>query len=113
MEQPQLVRDFRNSQYYDMISSLYSYPLYLGLSGNRYRSGCIYLSNQTGVPLLYRWDPRTKKSHVLTRGEETVFPIFGGMALPFDRFNNKAVFAKDKAGDLNHNIWVVGYSQSK
>ena len=101
MEQAQLVRDFRNSEYYGMISSLYSYPLYLGLSGNRYRSDFIYLSNQTGVPLLYRWDPITKKSHVLTPGEETVFPIFGGMALPFDPSSNKAVFAKDKAGDLN------------
>src|SRR5438445_2170436 len=73
----------------------------------------IYLSNQTGVPLLYRWDPVTSRSHVLTPGEESVFPIFGGMALPFNPSTPKAVFAKDKAGDLNYNIYVVDYSQNK
>src|SRR5947209_18253587 len=112
MEQPQLVKDFRNSQYHDMVSSLYSHPLFLGLAGNRYRSDFIYLSNQTGVPLLYRWDPVADKSHLLTPGEETVFPIFGGMALPFDLSTPKAVFAKDRAGDQNYNIYVVDYSQN-
>ncbi len=113
MEQPQLVRDFRDSQYYDMVSKLYSHPLYLGLASNRYRSDFIYLSNQTGVPLLYRWDPITKRSHVLTPGEETVLPIFGGMALPYDPSSAKVVFAKDKAGDLNYSICIVDYSQNK
>src|SRR5438445_12635690 len=113
MEQAQLVRDFRNSEYYDMISSLYSYPLYLGLSGNRYRSDFIYLSNQTGVPLLYRWDPITKKSHVLTPGEETVFPIFAGMQPPFIPSTHRPVFAKEKPGNLNYNICFVDYSHNK
>src|SRR3989475_3893917 len=113
MEQPQLARDFRSSQYYDIVSKLYSHPLYLGLASNRYRADFIYLSNQTGVPLLYRWDPVAKKSHVLTPGEETVFPIFGGMALPYDPSSPKVAFAKDKAGDLNYNICVVDYSQNK
>src|SRR5881409_3496496 len=113
MEQVQLVRDFRTSECYDMVSSLYSHPLYLGLAGNRYRTDFIYVSNQTGVPLLYRWDPATNKSHLLTPGEETVFPIFGGMALPYDPSSPKVAFAKDKAGDLNYSICVVDYSQNK
>src|SRR5712692_2792653 len=73
----EIAGSFRKSEYFDLASSLHSHPLYYYVSGNRNRPDFLYVSTKTGLPLLYRFDPRDGTDQLLTPGEMPVFAMQG------------------------------------
>ena len=94
------------SEYLEMVTSLYSIPFTIAISGNVHRPDFLYTDTRTGVPLLYRWDKG--ESQCITPGNE---PVMGRAAL----HNAKPwiVFAKDVGGTEDYAIYFADYSLNK
>lgn len=90
-----------------MVSGLYSYPLYYFLRGNRQRSEFLYVSTETGLPLLYLWEASKGIGKLLTPGAEPILPPFGSAAL--HRSNPLVVYPKDKGGNSNYELFSLDY----
>ncbi len=93
-----------------MVSSLHSHPLFYFLGGNRQRSDFLYVSTETGLPLLYRWDTNLEEGQLLTPGVEPVFPYYGAAALHPSK--PLVIFPKDKQGDVNYELYTLDYSKN-
>lgn len=93
-----------------MVRSLHSYPLYYFLGGNRQRSDFLFVSTETGLPLLYRWDNDLEKGRLLTPGEEPVFPYAGAAAL--HPSGPLVIFPRDRGGDVNYALYTLDYSEN-
>src|SRR5713226_8652346 len=91
-----------------MVSSLHSHALFYFMGGNRQRSDFRYVSTETGLPLLYRWDNSLEKRQLLTPGDEPVFPYAGAAAIHASK--PLVIFTKDKAGDVNYELYTLDYS---
>ena len=91
------------SQYFEMITSMYSIPLTIDVKGNIHRSDFVYLDIRTGVPLWYLWD--SGKSECITPGNE---PIKGLIALHDE--NPWVVFTKDVGGTEDYAVYFLDYS---
>lgn len=91
-----------------MVSRLHSYPLFYFLGGNRHRSDFLYVSTESGLPLLYLWQRELGKGKLLTPGDEPVLPILGAAALHPSK--PLVVFPKDKNGNSDYEIFSLDYS---
>jgi hypothetical protein len=92
-----------------MVSSLHSHPLFYFLGGNRHRSDLLYVSTETGLPLLYRWDNDVEGGQLLTPGDDPIFPYYGAAALHLTK--PLVIFPKDKGGDVNYELYTLDYSK--
>lgn len=95
--------NIEESRYYEMVTSIYSVPLILDVSGTVHRSEFLYTDTKTGIPLLYLWDG---ESRLLTPGNE---PVFGAACLHHTK--PWVVFAKDNKGDENFALYLLDYSK--
>ncbi len=93
-----------------MVSSLHSHPLYYFVGGNRQRSDFLYVSTETGLPLLYRWDNKLEKSQLLTPGDEPIFPYAGAAAIHPSK--PLVIFPKDKGGNVDYELYSLDYSRN-
>src|SRR5690242_11381903 len=93
-----------------MVSSLHSYPLYYFLGGNRQRSDFLYVSTETGLPLLYRWDSNQQQRQLLTPGGEPVLPYAGAAALQPSK--PLVILPVDKGGDVNYALYTLDYAEN-
>ena len=93
-----------------MVSSLHSHPLFYFLGGNRQRSDFLYVSTQTGLPLLYRWDVELEGGQLLTPGDKPVLPYAGAAALHPSK--PLVIFPRDTGGDVNYEMYTLDYSNS-
>jgi len=91
-----------------MVSSLHSHPLYYFVGGNRQRSDFLYVSTETGLPLLYRWDDKLEKGQLLTPGDEPIFPYAGAAAIHPSK--PLVIFPKDKGGNVDYELYSLDYS---
>ena len=91
-----------------MVSSLHSYPLYYFVGGNRNRSDFLYVSTETGLPLLYRWDDKLEKGRLLTPGDESIYPYAGAAAIHPSK--PLVIFPKDKGGNADYELYSLDYS---
>lgn len=80
------------------------------MGGNRQRSDFLYVSTETGLPLLYRWDTDLEEGQLLTPGDEPVFPYYGAAAL--HQSKPLVIFPKDKGGDVNYELYTLDYSKN-
>jgi pimeloyl-ACP methyl ester carboxylesterase len=101
---------FRESQYYNMVNSLHSQPLFYFLGGDRERSDFIYTSTETGLPLLHLWEDEFGKGRLLTPGDEPIFPIGGAAAIHPSK--PLVVFPKDKGGNGDYQVYFLDYSRN-
>jgi len=92
-----------------MVSALHSHPLFYFLGGNRQRSDFLYVSTETGIPLLYRWDNNLEQGQLLTPGDEPVLPYAGAAAIHPSK--SLVVFPKDNGGDINYELFTLDYSK--
>lgn len=92
-----------------MVSALHSYPLFYFLGGNRHRSDFLYVSTESGLPLLYLWQEDLKKGKLLTPGDEPVAFFFGAAALHASR--PRVLFPKDRHGNSDYDVYVVDYAK--
>jgi pimeloyl-ACP methyl ester carboxylesterase len=91
------------SQYFEMVTSMYSMPLTVDVKGNIHRSDFVYIDIRTGIPLWYLWD--SGKSECITPGNE---PIKGLIALHDEK--HWVVFTKDVGGTENYAVYFLDYS---
>jgi dipeptidyl aminopeptidase/acylaminoacyl peptidase len=84
------------------IHDLYAIPRLFGLSGRVERFDFLFRSNETGVPLLYRWHDGV--AQLLTPGEE---PVAGFAAL--HATEPWVILAQDEGGSENYNIFRLDY----
>jgi hypothetical protein len=92
-----------------MVSSLHSHPLYYFLGGNRQRSDFLFVSTETGLPLLYRWDHKLEKGQLLTPGDEPIFPYAGAAAIHPSK--PLVIYPKDKGGNVDYELYTINYSE--
>ena len=79
------------------------------MGGNRQRSDFLYVSTETGLPLLYRWDSDLERGQLLTPGDDPIFPYYGAAALHPSK--PLVIFPKDKGGDVNYELYTLDYSK--
>ncbi len=93
-----------------MVSSLHSHPLFYFIGGNRQRSDFLYVSTETGLPLLYRWEDKLEKGQLLTPGDEPIFPYAGAAAIHPSK--PLVIFPKDKGGNVDYELYTLDYSKN-
>jgi len=93
-----------------MVSSLHSHPLYYFVGGNRQRSDFLYVSTETGLPLLYRWDDKLEAGQLLTPGDEPIFPYAGAASIHPSK--PLVIFPKDKGGNVDYELYTLDYSKN-
>lgn len=93
------------SEYFGMVTSLYSMPFVIKVSGNMHRPDFLYIDTRTGVPSLNRWD--AGKTQLLT-GDE---PFIWLTALHKEK--QYIVFAKDVGGTEDFALYLLDYSKDK
>lgn len=93
----------KESEYFEMVKSLFSIPFIEGVKGNVHRPEFLYFDTRTGVPLLYMWDK--EETRVLTPGVE---PVAGESALHDEK--TWVAFAKDVGGSEDFAVYFLDYS---
>ncbi|MBA3532908.1 MAG: S9 family peptidase [Ardenticatenales bacterium] len=87
-----------------MIKRLFEVPMMVGTSGHPARSDFLYFSNETGIPLLYHWDPARQETRLLTPGTE---PIMSKTCL--HPTEPRAIFLKDSGGNMDFALYQVDF----
>ena len=97
--------DPTDSPHLPMLEKLFKVPQLGIAAGAASRADFAYHSTESGVPLLYMWDPREESSHVVTPGDR---PAFGPAAL----HNRQPLLAwcRDNNGDERHGVWLTDLS---
>lgn len=88
--------------YDPMIRKLYETPFYGVASGQASRGDFAYWSTESGMPLLYIWDPREEQGHLVTPGDR---PVVGAAAIhPRKPW---LAYTYDSDGDENYVVTLV------
>ena len=99
-----------SSQYYGMVSSLFSHPMIYDVWGNLQRNDFLYISDKTGVPLLYHCQDMGTQGEVITPGNEPFLtPAYHGN-VAFNWSKSLVALAKDQGGSLDFAICLLDYS---
>lgn len=101
-----LMNSVEESEYFELVRSLYGMPLVLYVSGNKNRSEFLYIDTRTGVPSLYLWDKGEQQ--LLTPDDE---PVTGFAALHDTK--PWVVYAKDESGNEDYALYFFDYSTQK
>jgi len=97
------MKSAEESEYFEIVTSLYGMPLVIAVFGNVNRSDFLYIDTRTGVPALYLWD--NGETQLLTPGDE---PITGFAALHDSK--PWVVYAKDESGTEDFALYFADYS---
>jgi dipeptidyl aminopeptidase/acylaminoacyl peptidase len=94
----------KESEYSKIVQTLYNIPLITGIAGSVTQSDFVYISTETGIPLLYCW--HNGKKEVISPPDE---PIMGCTKL--HSTSPRAIYAKDTSGNENYALYVTDYSK--
>ncbi|MBU6999559.1 MAG: S9 family peptidase [Theionarchaea archaeon] len=96
------MKSVEDSEYYNMVESLWSVPRISNVAGTRTRTEFLFTDTRSGVPMLYLWD-KGECLPVLPDNN----PVTGLCAL--HHVNPWVVFGRDEKGNEDFTVYVVDY----
>ncbi|MBU7038367.1 MAG: S9 family peptidase [Theionarchaea archaeon] len=96
------MKSVEESEYFDMVKSLWSVPRVSNVVGARTRTEFLYTDTRSGVPSLYVWN--SGECVAVSRDSN---PVTGLYAL--HNVKPWVVFARDEKGNENFSVYVVDY----